>query len=773
MPVSAAIEVDLTNCDREPIHIPGTIQAHGFLLALTAGLGDQLRVAIASENTAFYLQRPLHEILDADLWTLVSPSLKKPLIDDLLLVANAGDFARYITTTELVSSDGITREFQVVGHYAKDLIVLEFEHTEYNASHGRLNTGIATFVASLEEIRDAPALCQAVTSQIRELTGYDRVMLYRFDEQGHGTVLAEDRNDHLPSYLGLQFPGTDIPKQARALYLQNRQRIIPDVEYQPSPLMATSTLESAPPLDLSLSILRSVSPVHREYMRNMGTTSSMSVSIVSRGKLWGLISGHHAAPRSVPFLVRSACDVLSRVVSSQLLAFQNEGAMAHAVRLKSVQSRLLTVMTAADNYLDALQKHPQELCAVTGAQGAAVLVDDRCILLGKTPAEAEVRQLGIWLSARAPEEVFAIDNLASVFEAGEGLHARASGVLSVSLSQVHRLQIFWFRPEVIETVHWAGEPTKEQESVAGISELSPRNSFSTWKEIVRKHSHPWSPTEIDSAREFRNAVLEIVLKRAEELADLVAELRATNAELEAFSYSVSHDLRAPFRHISGFAELLTTNEAARLSDTGKRHLATIAQSAQFAGSLVDGLLNFSRITRTKLDLHQISMTSLVESVWADVGKEELKERKASFQVSELPRACVDINMMRQVWRNLLSNAVKYTRKREQAEITVAVRQDAGEFIFSVQDNGVGFDGRYAHKLFGAFQRLHRMEEFEGTGVGLANIRRIVARHGGRTWAASEEGKGATFFFTLPIPGSKLRSNPQLVATQSSVQAGDR
>lgn len=756
--MSALRQVDLTNCDREPIHIPGTIQAHGFLLAVTAGAHDQLRVAIASENATFYLQRPLQAILDADLWVLLGSNLKDSFTEGLLSETKGGDFARFLGTTEFDSSDGARHKFQVVGYRVHGLIVLEFELNEHSASQGKLNAGIATFVATLEEVRDPHTLCQAVTSQIRELTGYDRILLYRFDEQEHGRVLAEDRNDRLPSYLGLQFPGTDIPKQARELYLQNRIRIIPDVEYQPSPLMAATSWESAPPLDLSLSILRSVSPVHRDYMRNMGTASSMSISIVSRGKLWGLISGHHAEPRSVPFLVRSACDVLSRIVASQLLAFQNEGAMADAVRFKTVQSRLLTTMTAAESYTDALRDHPQELCAVTDASGAALLVDDLCLLLGKTPAEADVRQLGKWLSERAGEEIFATHNLASVFDAGEDLWTEASGVLGVSLSQVHHLQILWFRPEVIETVHWAGEPTKEQENVAGILELSPRNSFSSWKEIVRGHSHAWSLTEIESARDFRNAVLEIVLKRAEELADLVAELKTTNAELEAFSYSVSHDLRAPFRHISGFAELLTTNEAARLSDTGRRHLATIAESAQFAGLLVDSLLNFAHIARTKLDLHQISMTSLVESVWANVRNEELKDRSAAFHVAELPTACVDINLMRQVWRNLLSNAVKYTRQQEQADIIVTVSRESGEYIFSVQDNGVGFDNRYAHKLFGAFQRLHRMEEFEGTGVGLANVRRIVARHGGKTWAEGKEGRGATFFFSLPIPGAKAFSS---------------
>lgn len=745
-------QANVTNCDREPIHIPGTIQPHGFLLAIEEHAPGELRVAIASENASHYLRRPLVELLGSELHDLLEPDLDGMLREHLLAKRSPGDFARYIGTATLTANDGETREFQVVAHPVSALQVIEFELTGDTTSQSELNAGIATFVASLEEIRDPQTLCEAVTSQIRSLTGYDRVLLYRFDEDGHGTVLAESRNDRLPSYLGLQFPGSDIPKQARALYLQNRMRIIPNVEYDPSPLIAAPRFEGGPPLDLSLSILRSVSPVHRDYMRNMGTVSSMSISIVSRGKLWGLISGHHTEPRSVPYLVRTACDVLSRVVAAQLVAFANEAAMANAVRLKSVQSRLVAFMTGAEQYLEGLLAHPDELLAVTGSQGAAVLLDDDCMLLGTTPGEEQVRELGHWLSEReAAEEIFVTDHLASVYRDGERLRAEASGVLSVQLSQVHRLQILWFRPEVIETVHWAGEPTKEQENVAGILELNPRSSFSSWKEIVRGHSRPWLATEVDSARDFRTAVLEIVLKRAEEVADLVAEVKLANAELEAFSYSVSHDLRAPFRHISGFAELLMANEAPKLSDTGKRHLSTIAHSAQFAGLLVDSLLNFSRITRTKLDLGVHSMDPLIQAVWQDVMREESAKRSIAFVCANTPEVCVDLNLLRQVWRNLFSNAVKYTRKRENAEVRVEVHEDRGEYVFAVHDNGVGFDGQYAHKLFGAFQRLHRMEDFEGTGVGLANVRRIIARHGGRTWATGEEGKGASFFFTLPVP----------------------
>ncbi|HEV2576806.1 MAG TPA: ATP-binding protein [Acidobacteriaceae bacterium] len=756
--------VDLTNCDREPIRVPGSIQAHGFLLGLTLVDDHPPQVIVASENASAFLHRPISQILGARLEELL-PSKSSSLFDGRTLrqAANPGS-AQFLGTVCLPGDANSEDEFEVVGYGASGMQVLEFERANGSISQAELNTVIARFASTLEQPQSASDLCESITVQIRQLTGFDRVMLYQFDEEGHGTVLAEDRNDRLPSYLGLRFPASDIPRQARELYLLNRVRIIPDVEYLPSPLIAAEGRIEPTSLDLSLSVLRSVSPIHRDYMRNMGTISSMSISIVSQGKLWGLISAHHHEPKSVPYLTRSACDVLTRIMSAQLLALQQASEMAHAIRLKSIHTQLLTYMAAGESYIDGLARHPVELCALTGSQGAAIVVDDRCICLGEAPSEADVLRLSVYLSERLKDDVYATSELSAESEEFRPLSPRASGVLAISMSQVHRMQIVWFRPEVVQTVNWAGEPEKGHKVIEGVLQIHPRHSFSSWKEIVRDKSDAWSAVEIESAREFRKAVLEIVLRKAEELADIALELEVTNRELEAFSYSVSHDLRAPFRHISGFAELLIEEEAAGLSERGRKYLTTIAESAQFAGLLVDSLLNFSRLSRTPLDLRPLPMTMLAEDVWNDVVKQELKGRVVSFNIDELPTVTTDINLMRQVWRNLLSNAAKYTRKRENPSVFVKASFTPAEVVFSVADNGVGFENQYAHKLFGVFQRLHRMEDFEGTGIGLANVRRIITRMGGRTWAEGQPDIGATFFFSLP---SKTITKPaQLPVSQN-------
>src|SRR5579885_1469341 len=478
-------------------------------------------------------------------------------------------------------------------------------------------------------------------------------MLYQFDKEGHGTVLAEDRNDRLPSYLGLRFPASDIPRQARELYIQNRVRIIPDVDYVPSPLVSSDNTIDTATLDLSFSVLRSVSPVHREYMRNMRTASSMSVSLVIEGRLWGLISAHHSEPRFAPYLVRSACDILSRIAATQIASGERAAEMSDAVRFKSIHTQLLTYMAAGENYIDGLAKHPEELLALTRAAGAAISVGDRCITLRQAPQPGEVLNLSNTLGTRLSSDVFATSQLDPRFENVDAMRAHASGIMAISLSQIHRMQILWFRPEVVQTVHWAGEPAKAHEIVDGVLQIHPRNSFVSWKEIVRGKSEPWTDAEIESAREFRHAVLEIVLKRAEELADIAAELRVVNRELEAFSYSVSHDLRAPFRHISGFSDLLLRH-LANSDETSKHYVKTIAESAQYAGSLVDNLLAFSRMARSQLRWIPVDLNLLVKEVMRDVMR-DAEGRTIAWTVPELPIVFADGAMMKLAIRNLLAN----------------------------------------------------------------------------------------------------------------------
>jgi light-regulated signal transduction histidine kinase (bacteriophytochrome) len=501
--------ISISNCEDEPIRIPGSIQRHGFMLLLDK---REDHVVAASENAEEFLGVPLKLILGASVDTILGR--------EVLAALRAG--IRSGGLTFLGSFKMRDELHSVVTHLVSDLRMLEFERLDQLVSPELMNSVITNFVAALSKLNGETELLQAITRQVKDLTGFDRVLLYRFDEAGHGTVLAEENNGTLPSYLDLRFPSSDIPQQARELYVLNTVRIIPDATYVPSPLRAT-TPSTVAGLDLSMSLLRSVSPIHLEYMRNMGTQSSMSISIVCDGKLWGLISGHHAKPHSVPYLVRSACDLLTRIVSSQLMAFRTASRLEKMMHFHGVHRRMLTHMAAENDYVAAIASQMSYLAQVTDADGVALIIDGHCEMHGQTPQEQAIRRLAAWMDAQPELKFFESRHLKREIEWAEEFSDVASGLLAIRISDVRQSYLMWFRPEVVRTVNWAGEPptlSNGQSNGNREKSLHPRESFRIWKEMVRGRSAPWSEMEIESAREFRNALVTISLKRAEEAVEL-------------------------------------------------------------------------------------------------------------------------------------------------------------------------------------------------------------------------------------------------------------
>ncbi|MGA1858125.1 ATP-binding protein [Azospirillum sp. 11R-A] len=733
-PQTMAGTLDLDACAREPIHLPGSIQPHGHLLAVEA---DSLRLVCASAEAGAVLNRPPAESFGLPVDRLIDCASTASLVRGL---RNAPAEPVQLEILSLRGGD-----HQAIAHRAGALVILELEELPatgagtLEALYPQMREGIRRMQAA----HDFDALLSSTAAEVRSLTGFDRVLVYRFDEQWNGTVIAEDGNSRLPSYRGLRFPASDIPQQARRLYALNRLRLIADTRYQPVPLL--SAKRDVPPLDLSFSVLRSVSPVHLEYMRNMGTPASMSISVMDGDRLWGLISCHHAEPRQVSFAVRTACDLLGQVLSSQMIALERALDADHRIRSKSTQARLLAHMAAAESFIDGLSEDREDLLGLVNADGAAILFDGDCRLIGRTPPQEVVEAIAAELAGQGIKDLFVSHQLPAEMPAAAGMERTASGLLAISISQLHPSYLLWFRPEIVQSIDWAGEPRKPLDSSGG---LSPRSSFEAWKETVRGLSLPWRHGEIEAAGDFRNAIVSIVLRKAEEMAALNEELRRTNGELAAFSYSVSHDLRAPFRHVTSYAELLRSRAGDKLSERERHYLDSIIEAASSAGRLVDGLLHFSQLGRTTLARVEVDVGQLVDEV-RHLLEPDLQGRNVRWTVHPLPGVTGDPTMLRLVVQNLLANAIKYTRDRTDPEIEVGCRSNADAHEFFVRDNGRGFDMAYAGKLFGVFQRLHREEEFEGIGIGLANVRRIVERHGGRVWAEGRLDHGATFHFSLP------------------------
>ena len=505
-PLSTTPDPTLESCADEPIRIPGAIQPHGFLLALDA---TGKRVAAASENAAQLLRIPLRLVLGSTVDTLFERELLTA-IQAMHCVLEPESMVTYMGSYRV--QDEL---YSVLTHCVEGRRVLEFERQDRLVGAEMMNAVITNFVGALSKLETTQELCDAITGQVAQLTGFDRVLLYSFDEEGHGTVLSERNSGRLPSYLDLRFPATDIPRQARDLYVLNTVRIIPDAYYTPSPIHKVQA-DAPHVFDLSMSVLRSVSPIHLQYMKNMGTVSSMSISIISEGRLWGLIGAHHAEPRLVPYLVRSACDMLSKLVGTQLTTFRTAARLKTLTGFHSVQRQLLTHVASQFDYLSGLATQVDLLQRVTSGDGVALYVDGVTHAHGAVPPTADIVRLVDWLDTQAAADVFVTRELGRQLPSAANLADVASGLLAIRISDVRQRYILWFRPQVVHTVRWAGEPAKSSDAQS----LSPRTSFESWQQIFRGQSTPWTDAEIESAREFRAAMNTVALRRAEEEAEL-------------------------------------------------------------------------------------------------------------------------------------------------------------------------------------------------------------------------------------------------------------
>ncbi|MCK8779361.1 ATP-binding protein [Rhizobium sp. NTR19] len=716
---------DLEACAQEPIHIPGAIQPHGVLFVLRP---PHMAVVQASQNAERFLGQPVQ---------YGEPPRRR--LDPILPKIAAWHGSSEPTFQMPLTNEQVT----VSAHRSGRSIILEIEEASYPPLDDLLPKlrSFGQILAGQSDIAGSMAACARFIAQ---LTGFDRVLVYRFDKDWNGHVVAEHGNGKLPSYLDLRFPAKDIPAQARALYAANPIRIIPNASYQPVPIEPSVDPEHGKPLDLSNAQLRSVSPVHLEYMRNMGTAASMSVSIMVNGTLWGLVSCHSANPHMVSAPIRDACDFVVQSLAIRIAAQAHSDDSARRVELGRVTAQLLASMTTEASWLEGLVGDGEALLAQVGASGAAIVAEDAYLTTGSVPREEEVRELVEWLRAQGEAELFSTASLAQHLPGSERFADVAAGVIAARISELHSSWLIWFRPEVVRTVQWGGDPHKE---VREEGRIHPRKSFDAWREQVRLTALEWTGAELAAARDLRTAIVGIVLRKAEELASLSAELQRSNKELEAFSYSVSHDLRAPFRHIVGFAQLLRERES-DMDPKSLHYLNTISESALAAGRLVDDLLNFSQLGRTSITYKNVDMNKLVAEVLRSVMLTN-EGRNIDWKIADLPPAWGDATLLRQVWFNLIENAVKYTRPRETAHITVSGNGSDSATTYTVSDDGVGFDMTYSGKLFGVFQRLQRQEDFEGTGIGLALVRRIIERHNGTITATGEVDKGASFTFELP------------------------
>jgi two-component system, chemotaxis family, sensor kinase Cph1 len=763
-------DLSLSNCDREPIHIPSAIQSHGVLLTFTEA---DLVILQISQNSEVFLGQPPQALLGQKLSTLLTET-QIDMIRDCLNT----EFENSNPLRLEISIEKNTKLFEGVAHRTDGVIILELEYAieQQAVSFFDFYKFVKIPVNHLQNTQTLAELSQAAVNTIRNITGFDRVMLYRFEPDGSGHVIAETKCEAAESFLGLHYPATDIPKQAKELYRINLLRIIPDASYTKVALEPALNPITGRPLDMSLSCLRSVSPLHTEYLGNMGVRASMSISLLCNHQLWGLISCHHEMPKRLSYETRTICEFLGQVISFELVSKADTEDLSYKMQLQIAHSRFANKLANCPTISDSLNQSPHHLLDLAGATGFAFCEDSKITCLGETPPPEAIQELLKWLDGHCllptglrpvgdhrqigKEAIYSTNMLITDYPQFVPYREVASGLLALRISYSQQTYFLWFRPEVIQTIDWGGNPHKPYSLDAqGQMELSPRKSFELWKETVQFKSLPWKTCEIEAVLELRSRIIGILLQKAEELSLLNQELERSNMELDSFAYVASHDLREPLRGIHNYATFLIEDFGDRLGEQGTQKLETLMRLTQRMEDLINSLLHYSQFGRAELLFQAVDLGEVVQGVLdlTEIGQ----LAPADFRIPRpLPIIQGDRTQITELFTNLINNAIKYNdRAQKWVEIGYILPEEAGQdlpqsldlsqTVFFVRDNGIGIRTKHLETIFKIFKRLHPTTQYQGgTGAGLTISKKIVERHHGNIAVTSIFGEGSTFYFTI-------------------------
>ncbi|WP_285353826.1 ATP-binding protein [Pseudomonas sp. ME-P-057] len=723
----------LDTCANEPIRIPGAIQPHGALLTL---LESDWTVQQVSANAREMLGVS-HEVQPGD-------GLARWLGD-----GQADSLVEALRHADLESIDPLPMQFggqafDGLLHRHDGLLFLELEPVPpQSAVHG-LGSRLTRTLRRLQAAKSLDELYAISVTEIRELTGYDRVMIYRFEEEGHGQVIAESAAPEMDAYKGLFFPATDIPQQARELYRLNWLRIIPDAAYVPSPLLPALRPDTGEPLDMGHAVLRSVSPIHCQYMLNMGVRSSMSISLLKDDRLWGLISCGNREPLQVSHTLRSACQTIGQVLSLQISLLEDQHIQRQRLAKHHMLDRLSRAMSEApEDVYNGLLENASALLTLVDAGGVAVIVDSQVHLIGQCPTADQVMALQEWLLTR-PQPVFESSSLGAVFPAAQAYPHVASGLLAFSLPKPVVNGVLWFRAEVKDSVHWSGNPEKSKRVVN--DRLQPRESFAAWKQQVNGTARAWNAGEVYAASDLRRSALEADLSR-----QVLREQDAVRARDELVAV-VSHDLRSPLTVIVMQCGMMQRVIAADASPASKRLNSAIDTLQRASGRmtrLLEDLLDTSKIEagRYSIDVQPLDVSQFFEDTWSLLSPlAQNKYIELTFTTEPELKMFADPERMFQVLSNLVGNAIKFTPKA--GTVSVNARADGDTVVVTVVDSGNGIAPDQLPHIFERYWRI-REGNPSGTGLGLYISRGIVKAHGGDLSAASEPGVGSEFRFTVP------------------------
>lgn len=750
------------NCYQEQIHRLGHIQSHGVLI----GINEQdMTIAQISHNTADFFDISARSLIGKPLITLFA----KPQIDILISFLSRKDWEVFNPTKITIQVEKKKYLFQGIMHRSDGLLILELEPlsktTDSSLSFYNLARSAA---ANVRRAKDFAEMSELLVQEIRKITQCDRVMLYQFQPDNSGVVIAEAKDNHIDSFLGARFPADDVPPLARELYHKNWLRHIVDVNSDPVPIVPLNNPTTLEVIDLCFSTLRSVAPVHVKYLQKMGVTASFSVSLISAGKLWGLIACHHFSPRYIDFEARKACEFLAQVMSLEIVSKYEQELKSGQEKVRIVQAKLKhDILSANQSINDIFSQGIENLLDLVNAQGVAICLRDRISEIGTCPSQEFISSLILWLDTKS-EDVLYTNCLSDLYPEAISIKEIVSGILAISISLNHTsYHIIWFRCEVIQTIDWAGNPSQ----LALDGEASPQRSFELWKETVKAKSLDWDEVEIETASELRSTLMLAALGFSQQSMKLEAERAQVASQAKSsFLARMSHELRTPLNAILGCTQLMNLDNS--LTQDTKEYVNIISFSSEHLLCLIDDILEMSKIEAGKIVLDEVQFDfNLFLHNLREMMQIKAKDKNLQLIFAVHPNTPqfikADERKIRQILLNLLGNAIKFTDKGYVLLRVSLVDQEESSskaiIHFELEDSGIGIAPEEVDNLFEAFvQTSSGKDSQSGTGLGLAISQQFAHCMGGHISVSSTLNKGTVFQFDLEVE--------QLVGQLSNVES---
>ncbi|NUN63554.1 response regulator [Pseudanabaena biceps] len=768
------------NCDRELIHLLGHIQSHGILISIKE---VDLEILQISENTIDFFDVPASSFINQPLSTLFPQSQ----IDILASFLPHKDLEIFNPTKLTVQIQEKMYSFQGIVYRSNGLLVLELEplsvDTDSHLGFYQLAKSAAMNIRKAESFAEMSSL---LAQEVRKITKLDRVMIYRFEQDDSGVVIAESKDEDAASFLGLHFPAADVPVLARELYYKNWLRHIVDVNSQPVPIIPNNNPLTQKPIDLSFSTLRSVSPVHIKYLQKMGVAASFSISLINDGKLWGLIACHHLSPQYIDYEIRKACEFLGQIMSIEIVHRHEQELKKAQEKVKIVQAKLKrNILESNQSINDTFFQDAESLLDLVNAQGVVISLGDRISEIGQCPPSVFISPLILWLKNKS-QDVFHTNCLSQTYSEAIAIKDIASGILAISISLNHvSYHIIWFRSEVIQTVNWAGDPSK-----LGLNfelgrdlDLSAQRSFELWKELVNSKSLPWDEVEIQAAQELRSTFMLAALEFSQQTLKQEAERsEVANKAKSAFLARMSHELRTPLNAILGCTQLMSFEKS--ITGSFGEYIDIISYSSEHLLNLIDDILEVSKIEAGKIfleekefDLH-IMLNHLQEMMQIRAKAKKLQLFFAIHPSAPQYIKC-DERKLRQILLNLLGNAIKFTVKGYifcRVSLGIASLNSSKVIIhFEIEDTGQGIAPEEIGNLFEAFvQTASGKESQTGTGLGLVISQQFAQFMGGFITASSNLDKGSLFQFDIEVeqlsslPNEKVSVSEEVDSPQNAI-----